>query len=217
MTALSNMPAQAMLPLAAYDLDELLRNARRSSQTVLRFRDGVTPQSVSAEGALFLGDALLTGDAEALVGLDDGTRIVLGPRTSVALRAEEDDRGQREGGADSRGEPGAERAFAAKGLGRQESDAAQARGERAVGRDRRDGRRLGGPGGGQRGRRDRRRLVALDGAAFEPTLKLGKAPVEDDEGDGRGQQEDRQQESDQAEEEALDHGPTLVGSRGGAT
>jgi RNAse (barnase) inhibitor barstar len=36
MTALSNMPAQAMLPLAAYDLDELLRNARRSSQTVLR-------------------------------------------------------------------------------------------------------------------------------------------------------------------------------------
>ena len=36
MTALSNMPAQAMLPLAAYDLDELLRNANRSSQTVLR-------------------------------------------------------------------------------------------------------------------------------------------------------------------------------------
>ena len=36
MTALSNMPAQAMLPLAAYDLDELLRNAKRSSQTVLR-------------------------------------------------------------------------------------------------------------------------------------------------------------------------------------
>ncbi len=66
-----------------------------SSQTVLRFRDGVTPQSVGAEGALFLGDALLTGDAEALVGLDDGTRIVLGPRTSVALRAEEDNRGRR--------------------------------------------------------------------------------------------------------------------------
>ena len=36
MTALSNMPAQAMLPLAAYDLDELLRNAKRSEQTVLR-------------------------------------------------------------------------------------------------------------------------------------------------------------------------------------
>jgi RNAse (barnase) inhibitor barstar len=36
MTALSNMPAQAMLPLAAYDLDELLRNATRSDQTVLR-------------------------------------------------------------------------------------------------------------------------------------------------------------------------------------
>ena len=66
-----------------------------SSQTVLRFRDGVTPQTVSNEGALFLGDALLTGDAEALVGLDDGTRIVLGPRTSVALRAEEDERGRR--------------------------------------------------------------------------------------------------------------------------
>jgi len=66
-----------------------------SSQGVLRFRDGVTPQTVGNEGVVFLGDALLTGDAEALVGLDDGTRIVLGPRTSVALRAEEDDRGRR--------------------------------------------------------------------------------------------------------------------------
>ncbi len=36
MTALSNMPAQAMLPLGAYDLDDLLRNASRSSQRVLR-------------------------------------------------------------------------------------------------------------------------------------------------------------------------------------
>lgn len=66
-----------------------------SSQGVLRFRDGVTQQTVSSEGALFLGDALLTGDFEALLGLDDGTRVVLGPRTSVALRAEEDERGRR--------------------------------------------------------------------------------------------------------------------------
>lgn len=36
MTALSNMPAQAMLPLGAYDLDDLLRNASRSSQRVLK-------------------------------------------------------------------------------------------------------------------------------------------------------------------------------------
>jgi RNAse (barnase) inhibitor barstar len=36
MTALSNMPAQALLPLGAYDLDDLLRNAMRSTQRVLR-------------------------------------------------------------------------------------------------------------------------------------------------------------------------------------
>lgn len=46
MTALSNMPAQAMLPLAAYDLDELLRNAARSDQAVLRADfDGVHDKS----------------------------------------------------------------------------------------------------------------------------------------------------------------------------
>lgn len=36
MSALSNMPAQAVLPLGAYDLDDLLRNAARSGQRVLR-------------------------------------------------------------------------------------------------------------------------------------------------------------------------------------
>jgi hypothetical protein len=40
------MPAQAMLPLAAYDLDELLRNATRSDQAVLRADfDGVHDKS----------------------------------------------------------------------------------------------------------------------------------------------------------------------------
>ena len=36
MSALSNLPAQAVLPLAAYDLDGLLRDAQRADQRVLR-------------------------------------------------------------------------------------------------------------------------------------------------------------------------------------
>ena len=46
MSALSNMPGQAMLPLAAYDLDELLRNAERADQRVLRVRfEGVVDKA----------------------------------------------------------------------------------------------------------------------------------------------------------------------------
>jgi RNAse (barnase) inhibitor barstar len=43
LSALSNMPGQAVLPLAAYDLHDLLRNAERADQRVLRVRfDGVS-------------------------------------------------------------------------------------------------------------------------------------------------------------------------------
>jgi len=60
-----------------------------------RLSEGVTPLEAPPNAALFLGDVITTADAEALLGLDDGTRIVLAPRTSVALRAEEDERGRR--------------------------------------------------------------------------------------------------------------------------
>lgn len=66
-----------------------------SNAPVQRLRDGVTPQALEPSGALFLGDVVGTAEAEALIGLDDGTRIVLGPQTRVALRAEEDERGRR--------------------------------------------------------------------------------------------------------------------------
>jgi hypothetical protein len=66
-----------------------------SSQPVQRLSDGVNPLELAAGGALFLGDVVTSGDAEALLGLDDGTRLVLGPATRLALRAEEDERGRR--------------------------------------------------------------------------------------------------------------------------
>jgi hypothetical protein len=66
-----------------------------SSQPVQRLSDGVTPQELAAGGALFLGDVVTSGDAETLLGLDDGTRLVMGPATRLALRAEEDERGRR--------------------------------------------------------------------------------------------------------------------------
>ena len=66
-----------------------------SNQPVQRLREGVTPQDLPAGGALFLGDVVTSGDTEALLGLDDGTRLVLGPATRLALRAEEDERGRR--------------------------------------------------------------------------------------------------------------------------
>jgi len=66
-----------------------------SNQPVQRLREGVTPQDLPAGGAIFLGDVVTSGDTEALLGLDDGTRLVLGPATRLALRAEEDERGRR--------------------------------------------------------------------------------------------------------------------------
>ena len=66
-----------------------------SNAPVQRLRDGITPQPLEPVGALFLGDVVGTAESEALIGLDDGTRIVLGPQTRVALRAEEDERGRR--------------------------------------------------------------------------------------------------------------------------
>jgi hypothetical protein len=60
-----------------------------------RLSDGVTPVAAPNNAALFLGDVVTTAEAEALLGLDDGTRIVLAPRTEVALRAEQDERGRR--------------------------------------------------------------------------------------------------------------------------
>jgi len=60
-----------------------------------RLTEGLTPLEAPPNAPLFLGDVITTADAEALLGLDDGTRIVLAPQTRVALRAEEDERGRR--------------------------------------------------------------------------------------------------------------------------
>jgi hypothetical protein len=60
-----------------------------------RLTEGVTPLEAPPNSPLFLGDVITTADAAALLGLDDGTRLVLAPRTQVALRAEEDERGRR--------------------------------------------------------------------------------------------------------------------------
>jgi RNAse (barnase) inhibitor barstar len=69
MTALSNMPAQAMLPLGAYDLDDLLRNASRSSQRVLRadFAGVLDKDGVMARiGESFALPAYFGGNLDAL-------------------------------------------------------------------------------------------------------------------------------------------------------
>jgi len=69
MTALSNMPAQAMLPLGAYDLDDLLRNAGRSSQRVLRaeFSGAIDKKTVMARLAeSFALPAYFGGNLDAL-------------------------------------------------------------------------------------------------------------------------------------------------------
>ena len=67
-----------------------------STNAVLqRLTEGITPLDAPNDAALFLGDVITTADAEAVLGLDDGTRIVLAPRTRVALRAEEDEQGRR--------------------------------------------------------------------------------------------------------------------------
>ena len=59
-----------------------------------RTRDGITAPA-PAGTVLVLGDTVSAETSEALLGLDDGTRLVLAPGSSVALRAEEDERGRR--------------------------------------------------------------------------------------------------------------------------
>jgi RNAse (barnase) inhibitor barstar len=105
MTALSNMPAQAMLPLAAYDLDELLRNAKRSEQTVLRAdfdgvddKDGVMRRL--AEGFSLPGhfggnlDALYDcmTDLKPLAGADQPGFVVVLQRLPAGTQYDRDQR-----------------------------------------------------------------------------------------------------------------------------
>lgn len=67
-----------------------------SSDRPARLERGVVDaQPASAGEPLRIGDVLSTGDAAALLGLNDGTRLVLGPDSRLALRAEEDARGRR--------------------------------------------------------------------------------------------------------------------------
>lgn len=69
-----------------------------SNQPVQRRREGgadADTDFVSAGAALFLGDTVTAGDSDAVLALDDGTRMVLAPGAAVVLRAEEDARGRR--------------------------------------------------------------------------------------------------------------------------
>lgn len=66
-----------------------------SNQPMERFRDGAAPEVIEAGTALRLGDVVGSTGSEALLGLDDGTRLVLAPGTRLAMRAEEDERGRR--------------------------------------------------------------------------------------------------------------------------
>lgn len=66
-----------------------------SDRPVLLERGGVEAPPVQAGETLRIGDVLSTREDTALVGLNDGTRLVLGPDSRVALRAEEDARGRR--------------------------------------------------------------------------------------------------------------------------
>ncbi|MFM7532427.1 MAG: FecR domain-containing protein [Rubrivivax sp.] len=63
--------------------------------TPLRRQRGDAVDRAAAGAMLVLGDVLATDDEQALIGLDDGTRIVLAPRSVLGLRAEEDDLGRR--------------------------------------------------------------------------------------------------------------------------
>lgn len=55
---------------------------------------GVTSEA-PVGSQLILGDVVSAPDAEALLGLDDGTRLVLSAGARIGLRAEEDERGRR--------------------------------------------------------------------------------------------------------------------------
>lgn len=78
----------------------VLPQSRRLGQVVAtttplrRQRDEVVDRA-AAGAMLMLGDVLATDDDQALVGLDDGTRIVLAPRSVLGLRSIEDDLGRR--------------------------------------------------------------------------------------------------------------------------
>lgn len=66
-----------------------------ADRPALRLRDGLADEAIGPGTVLRLGDVIASTDSEALIGLDDGTRLVLAPSTRLALRAEEDDRGRR--------------------------------------------------------------------------------------------------------------------------
>ena len=66
-----------------------------TAQPLARTRDGVATAEASVSSAVFLGEVITTTETEAVLGLDDGTRVVMGPGTELALRAEEDERGRR--------------------------------------------------------------------------------------------------------------------------
>jgi hypothetical protein len=66
-----------------------------ATTTPLRRQRGDTVDRAAAGAMLVLGDVLATDSEQALVGLDDGTRIVLAPNSVLALRSEEDDVGRR--------------------------------------------------------------------------------------------------------------------------
>ena len=66
-----------------------------TAQPLARSREGVAAGEASVSSAIFLGEHVVTGETEAVLGLDDGTRVVMGPGTELALRAEEDARGRR--------------------------------------------------------------------------------------------------------------------------
>lgn len=78
----------------------VLPQSRRLGQVVataapLRRQRDETVDRAAAGAMLMLGDVLATDEQQALIGLDDGTRIVLAPRSVLALRSVEDDLGRR--------------------------------------------------------------------------------------------------------------------------
>jgi hypothetical protein len=83
-------PAEGVLPQSGR-----LGQIVSSATPVQRLREGQFPVNLAIGEAVFLGDVLQTTDTPALIGFNDGTRLVLGPRTSIALRAEEDSNGRR--------------------------------------------------------------------------------------------------------------------------
>jgi hypothetical protein len=78
----------------------VLPQSRRLGQIVatttpLRRQRGDTVDRADAGAMLVLGDVLATDDQQVLLGLDDGSRIVLAPRSVLALRSVEDELGRR--------------------------------------------------------------------------------------------------------------------------